>query len=144
MALSEIENQRDAGHIVLRHARGRTVAVVAVVLTLELGFLHALRPEGTYWRDAFGGLVGALVYAGEAFIAAYLAYPCFVLVVQAVRRIPLLQASEGGLRPTACGDQCSCAGAMPRSFLPTNCFPSRSSFACAREHDQVPRAGRAS
>lgn len=97
MALSEIENQLDAGHIVLRHAPGRAVKSVVILLTCIVALLFTLRPAGTLWGDAFGGLVGALAYTDEVLIAAYLAYTCFIVVVQTVRGIPLLEASEGGI-----------------------------------------------
>jgi hypothetical protein len=92
MALPEIENQLGAGHLVLRHAPGRTVAFVVIVLISAVFFgLQAaeavLCPSGILgWFDAFGGL-----------IAAFLAYTGFVVAVQAVRGIPLLEASEAGI-----------------------------------------------
>jgi hypothetical protein len=91
-ALSEIESQLGAGHLVLRHAPGRTVAFVVVVLIFVVSFgLQAVQallwPSGILGRyDAFGGL-----------IAAFLAYTGLVVAVQAVRRIPLLEASEAGI-----------------------------------------------
>jgi hypothetical protein len=88
MALSEIENQLGAGHVVLRHAPGRTVAFVAVVFTWAFFFAIqvVLHPAGILWLDAFGGLLAAaLVYVG------------FVVIIQAVRGIPLLEASADGV-----------------------------------------------
>jgi hypothetical protein len=88
MAPWEIEDQLGAGHVVVRHARGRTVALVAIFLTwaLIIGLQIISRPATILWLDAFGGL-----------LAAALAYRGFVVVVQAVRGIPLLEASEGGI-----------------------------------------------
>jgi hypothetical protein len=88
MAPSEIENQPGAGQLVLRHAPGRTVAFVAIVLfwAVFFGLQVALRPSGILWLDALGGL-----------IAAFLAYTGIVVAVQAVRDIPLLEASETGI-----------------------------------------------
>jgi len=88
MALSEIENQLGADHIVLRHACGRTIAFAAAVLTwaLALGLMVVLPPAGRWWHDAFYGSA-----------AAVLAYVGFVVAVQAVRGIALLEASESGI-----------------------------------------------
>jgi hypothetical protein len=88
MAPSEIENQLGAGHLVLRHAPGRTVAFVAIVLfwAIFFGLQVALRPSGILWLDVLGG-----------FIAAFLAYTGIVVAAQAVRGIPLLEASETGI-----------------------------------------------
>jgi hypothetical protein len=88
MVLSEIENQLGAGHLVLRHSPIRSVVFVAIVLTwaLYLGLHVVLRPAGILWLDAFGGL-GAVA----------LAHMGFVVVVQSVRGIPILQATEGGI-----------------------------------------------
>jgi hypothetical protein len=87
MASSEIENKLAAGHVVLRYAPGRAVAFVTIVLTWALSFgVNVLRARGILWLDALDGLA-----------AATLAYTGFVVAVQAVRGIPLLQASEGGI-----------------------------------------------
>ena len=83
MALSEIENQLGAGHVVFRHARGRTIVFVAIVLIWARSFLvwHPI-----VWLDVLGGL-----------IAAFLAYTGIIVAVQAVRGTPLLEASETGI-----------------------------------------------
>ena len=83
MALSEIENQLSAGHVVFRHARGRTVVFVAIVLIWARSFLvwHPI-----VWLDVLGGL-----------IAAFLACTGIIVAVQAVRGTPLLEASETGI-----------------------------------------------
>jgi hypothetical protein len=83
----EIEHQLGAGHLVICHAPGRTVGFVAIVLTWALSFgVSVLRARWVLWLDALDGLA-----------AATLAYTGFVVAVQAVRGIPLLQASEGGI-----------------------------------------------
>jgi hypothetical protein len=92
VALSEIENQLGGGHLVLRHSPVLTAVFVAVVLIFAVSFgLQAVQavlcPSGMLGRfHAFGGLV-----------AAFLAYTGFVVAVQAVRGIPLLEASEAGI-----------------------------------------------
>jgi hypothetical protein len=88
VAPPEIESQLGAGYVVLRHAPGRTAAFVAIVLAwaLYFGFHVVLRPAGILWLDALGAL-----------LAAALALTGIVVAVQAVRGIPLLQASESGI-----------------------------------------------
>jgi hypothetical protein len=82
MAPRAIENQLGAGHIVLRHAPGRTVVFVAVVLIWARSLVW--HPAG--WLDVFGGV-----------IAAFLAYTGIVVALQAVRGIPPLETSETGI-----------------------------------------------
>jgi hypothetical protein len=88
MTQMEISHPPATGNLVLRHAPGRTVAFVAIVFVWALTFELQAVPHlnGMLWYGAIGCLLGAaLAYAGV------------VVAVQAVRGVPLLEASDAGI-----------------------------------------------
>src|SRR5579862_4948952 len=93
MAQPEIESQPPAGNAAFRHGPGRTVLLVAGMLAWAafFGYRVTRHPE-TLWFTALVVLCGASM-----------AYTVLAVVIQSVRGIPLLQASEAGI---AINDPC--------------------------------------
>jgi len=88
MTQMEISPSPVAGNLVLRHAPGRTAAFVAIVFVwaLTIGLQAVPHLNGILWYGAIGCLLGtALAYAGV------------VVAVQAIRGVPLLEASDAGI-----------------------------------------------
>ena len=106
MTQSKFDDQLAGGSFVLPHAPIRTATFIAVVLAAGafVVFESIQKPVGLWW--ALGFLIGT-----------YLAYLALVVAVQAIRRVPLLQASKCGI---------AINGPLGRMFV---CWPDTVKFA---------------
>jgi hypothetical protein len=86
MVQSKFDDQLADGSFVLPHAFGRTATFIAVVFAAGafVMFFGMRSPMGFWWAWSF--LIGAC-----------LVYLALVVALQAVRRLPLLQASKSGI-----------------------------------------------